>query len=121
MVLKKLEKVFVHRVKRKKDGTVILEVFLDNATYDKWKTYLTKTGQDESSAMVNVLERGMDNFWIIQYKQLKEDYSIMEKVFKDYRKDNTILEKLEEENQELRKILEERDRKRLQEPRTTMG
>jgi len=94
--------------KEKKNMPVTIDVFLDHLTYDKFRAYATKNGLDESSALAQVLERGMANYWLQEFKQLKQDYPFMEKLFKEYKKDNEVLKALKRQNEQLKKLLEEK-------------
>jgi hypothetical protein len=100
--------MLIRMVRRKRDAPVIIEVFLDYSTHEKFRDYLAKNNLDESNALVNVLERGMANYWLQYFKQLKQNYQPMKKVFEEYRKDNEALKALVQQNKQLRKILEEK-------------
>ena len=95
-------------LKEKKNMPVTIDVFLDHLTYDKFRAYVTKNGLDESSALVQVLERGMANYWLQEFKHLKQNYLPMKKLFEDYKKDNEALRAIEKQNEQLQKILEEK-------------
>ncbi|MGQ9743867.1 MAG: hypothetical protein ACUVQW_04545 [Candidatus Bathycorpusculaceae bacterium] len=97
-----------HILKGKKNIPITIDIFLDHLTYDKFRAYATKNGLDESSALVRVLERGMANYWLQEFKQLKQNYLPMKKLFEDYKKDNEVLRRIEEQNERLQKILEEK-------------
>ena len=99
-------------LKRKKEAPVVINVFLDCPTYDRFKDYVAKNGFDESNALVKVLERGMANYWLYWYKQFKRDYRATKKSFKEQKKDNEVLEALEQQNEKLHRILEEKGIKR---------
>jgi len=101
-----------HMVRKRKGAPVITDVFLDHSTYDRFRAYIAKNGFDESEALVNVLERGMANYWLQEFKQLKQGYLPMEKLFKEYEKDNQLLKALEQENEQLKKILEDEQRRK---------
>jgi hypothetical protein len=93
---------------RKRNVPIIVDVFLDHSTYDKFRDYLAKNGFSESDALVNVLERGMATYWLQEFKQLKHNYLPMKKLFEDYKKDNEAFKALEKQNERLQKILEEK-------------
>jgi len=88
---------------------VTIDVFIDHTTYDKFRVYTAKNGLDESSALVQVLERGMTDYWLQEFKQLKQNYLPMKKLFEDYKKDNEAFKALEKQNEQLQKILKEKD------------
>jgi len=91
---------------KEKKMPVTIDIFLDHLTYDKFKVYFTKNGLDESSALVQVLERGMANYWLQEFKHLKQNYLPMKKVFEEYKKDNEALKAIEKQNEQLQKTLE---------------
>jgi hypothetical protein len=95
-------------LKEKKNMPVTIDIFLDHSTYDKFRAYVTKNGLDESSALVQVLERGMANYWLQEFKHLKQSYFPMKKLFEEYKKDNDALKAIEKQNAQLQKILEEK-------------
>ncbi|MEM3699293.1 MAG: hypothetical protein QXL57_00265 [Candidatus Bathyarchaeia archaeon] len=105
--------MFSRIVFNKKDGTAILDVFLDQSTYEKFKAYIAENKLDESGALVKTMKRGMANYWLQEFKQMKESYMHMKKLFKEYKKDNEILKALEKENIRLRKIMKEKDHRRM--------
>ena len=93
---------------RKRNVPVVVDVFLDHSTYDKFKEYLTKNNASESDALVNVLERGMATYWLQEFKHLKQNYLPMKKLFEEYKKDNEVLKAIEKQNEQLQKILDEK-------------
>lgn len=95
-------------LKEKKNMPVTIDIFLDHLTYDKFKVYFTKNGLDENSALVQVLERGMANYWLQEFKRLKQNYLPMKKLFEEYKKDNEALKAIEKQNERLQKILKEK-------------
>lgn len=102
-------------IQKRKGRNVIVDVFLDQETHSRFKVYLTKSGLDESCALVDVLERGMTNYWVQEFKRLKQGYSPLEKLFTEFKKDNELLQALEHENKELKEILENESRQNLKE------
>jgi len=92
----------------KEKMTVTIDVFLDHSTYNRFRAYVTKNGLDENTALVQVLERGMGNYWLQEFKRLKQNYLPMKKLFEEYEKDNKTLEAIEEQNEQLEKILEDK-------------
>jgi cell shape-determining protein MreC len=96
-----------HIFKGKRNVLVTIDIFLDHLTYGKFRAYTAKNGLDESSALTYVLERGMTNYWLQEFKQLKQNYLPMKKLFEDYKKDNETFEALEKQNEQLQKILKE--------------
>jgi hypothetical protein len=104
--------MFSHTLRGKKGQPVVLDVFVDHATYDKFVTHSKKNSLSESSALGDTLERGMANYWIQEFKHLKQDYTRVEKLFTEYKRDNEILKALLRQNEQLRKILEEKKLKK---------
>ena len=64
--------------------------------------------------MIEVLQRGMANYWLLEYKRLKENYKLVEHLFNKYKKDNEVLTRLEQENEDLKKILGSRREPEIQ-------
>ena len=95
-------------LKEKKNMPVTIDIFLDHSTYDKFRAYATKNGPDESSALVQVFERGMANYWLQGFKHLKQNYLPMKKLFEEYKKDNEALRAIAKQNEQLQKRLEEK-------------
>lgn len=93
----------------KKGETAIIDVFLDRATYERFKSYTVKNQLDESSALISILKRGMANYWLEEFKQMKESHTHIKKLFEEYKKDNEILKALQKENEQLKKILGEKN------------
>jgi hypothetical protein len=108
-----LQEMFNCKISLKKNNVKdeIINVFLDIHTYNKFKSFVSTNNLDEASAFVKVLERGMDNYWLEVFKQLKDDYHLMKNIYKDYNKDNEILKLLEKQNDYLKKILTEYETK----------
>jgi cell shape-determining protein MreC len=98
--------MFSRIVFNKKGETALIDMFLDHPTYEKFKAYIAENHLDESSALVKALKHGMTNYWLQEFKQIKESYLHVKKLFKEYKKDNETLKALQEENEQLRKILE---------------
>jgi len=94
-----------------KNMPVTIDVFLDHLTYDKFRAYVTRNSLDESSALVQVLERGMANYWLMDFKRLKQSYSPMEKLFEECKRDNELLNALAQQNEQIRGILEKANQK----------
>lgn len=92
----------------KKNMPVTIDIFIDHSTYDEFRAYVKKNSLDESSALVLVLERGMTNYWLQEFKHLKQNYLPMKKLFEEYKKDNETLKAIEKQNERLQKILEEK-------------
>jgi len=101
-------KMFGRIVRKKKEAPVVINVFLDCPTYDRFKDYVAKNSLDESNALIKVLERGMTNYWLHWYKQLRKDYTRMRDILEEYKKDNELLEAIENQNEQLKKIMEEK-------------
>ncbi|MEM1563727.1 MAG: hypothetical protein QW161_03530 [Candidatus Bathyarchaeia archaeon] len=90
----------------KKGEPVTLEIFLDGSTYEKFRAYMVQNCLDESNAIVKVLERGMANYWLHEFKQMKTSCMQLKKLLEEYKRDNELLNALQRENKRLRDILE---------------
>ena len=98
--------MFKNRFQRKKhDGTI--DVFLEHEIHSKFKAYQARNSLDERTALVNVLERGMSNYWLQEFKHLKEGYWPMERMLTQFKRDNELLKRIEKENKELERTLED--------------
>lgn len=100
--------MFSHVVRGKKGEPVVLDAFIDHATYDKFVAYRKKNNLSETDALADILKRGMTNYWLQEFKHLKLDYTHIEKLFTEFEKDNKILKALMQQNEQLRKILTEK-------------
>jgi len=88
-----------------------LEVFLDKSTYEQFRDYVMKNRLSESDAVVKILERGMANYWLFEFKQMKASYMRIKKLFEELKKDNELLKAMQMENERLKNILEKADLK----------
>jgi len=102
MAKKRSEKMFGRMVGEKRETSVIINVFLDRSTYDRFRAYIAKNNLDESNTLISVLERGMTNYWLQEFKQLKQDYHLMREISEEYKKDNETLKALEQQSEQLR-------------------
>jgi len=100
-------------IRKKKTAPVAIEVYLDRPTLDKFRIYMVENCLDESSAMINVLERGMTNYWLQEFKQLKRSFLMLEKSFSEYKRDNELLKALEQQNEQMKKTLESENQQKL--------
>jgi len=67
------------RTKRSKLATV--NKFVERAIDEKFKRYSTSLCIDESQDLARVLERGISNYWLLEFKRLKENYQSMNLFF----------------------------------------
>jgi hypothetical protein len=96
---------------------VLIDVFVEYSTYDRFRAFAARNDLDESGALVRVLEHGMASYWLMGFKRLKHSYLPMEKLFKEYKRDNELMNALEQQNEQMRKILETANQKtRVQRP-----
>jgi cell shape-determining protein MreC len=102
--------MFSRLIFRKKGESAILEAFLDNSTYERFKAYVAANSLNESNAMVKILERGMANFWAHEFKQMKTSYLHIKKLFEEFKRDNELLNALQKENEQLKSTLEGREK-----------
>ncbi len=94
------------RKTKTKSKICTIDVFLDFETFDKFMLYAKKNDLGESEALAEVLQRGMSNYRILEYKRLKENYKRIESLHNEYKKDYEILAQLEHENENLKNTLE---------------
>jgi hypothetical protein len=103
--------MFSRLVFSKKGEPAVLEAFLDKSTYERFRDYVMKNRLSESDAVVKILERGMANYWLFEFKQMKESYMRIKKLFEELKKDNELLRAMQMENEQLKNILEKADLK----------
>lgn len=99
--------MFDRILKERRNSQVTIDVFIDHSLYGKFRAYAAKNGLDESSALVQVFERGMANYWLQEFKYLKQNYSHIKNLFEEYKKDNETFKAIKKQNEQLQKILEE--------------
>ncbi len=100
--------MFSQLVFGKKGEPVILEVFLDRSIYEKFRVYTVQNCLEESDAVARVLERGMVNYWLHIFKQMKTSYLQLKELLEEYKKDNELLSGLQRENERLKDILQKK-------------
>jgi hypothetical protein len=98
--------MFSRLVFSRKGEPAILEAFLDKSTYERFRDYVMKNRLSESDAVVKILERGMANYWLFEFKQMKASYMHIKKLFNEFKKDNELLKAMQMENERLKNILE---------------
>lgn len=103
--------MFSRLVFGKREEPAVLEAFLDKSTYERFRDYVMKNHLSESDAIVKILERGMANYWLIEFKQMKESYMHLKKLFDEFKKDNELLKAIQVENEQLKNILKKADLK----------
>jgi hypothetical protein len=103
--------MFSRLVFGKKGEPAVLEAFLDKSTYELFRDYVMKNRLSESDAVVKILERGMANYWLFEFKQMKTSYMRIKKLFVELKKDNELLKAMQMENERLKDILEKADLK----------
>jgi hypothetical protein len=101
--------MFSRLVFGKKGEPAVLETFLDKSTYERFRDYVIKNHLSESEAVVKILERGMANYWLFEFKQVKANYMHIKKLFEEFKKDNKLLKAIQVENEQLKNILEKKD------------
>ena len=94
--------------KNESNSVVILNIPVDGLTYTRLKTYIENDNTNENTALAKVLERGMANYWLQWYKQLKQNYPLLEKLLQERVRDNEILSALEQQNKQLQYLLSEK-------------
>jgi hypothetical protein len=97
----------------------MLDAYLDSSTYDRFKAYLAEHQLTESTALINVLERAMTNFWPLEFKQLKQSYSLLDKFYREYSRDQDVLSALEQQNETMKRLLDERGQQKKLSPTKT--
>ena len=100
------QEMFSRLVFGKKGEPAVLEAFLDKSAYERFRDYVMKNRLSESDAVVKILERGMANYWLFEFKQMKASYMRIKKLFEELKKDNELLKAMQMENERLKNILE---------------
>jgi hypothetical protein len=103
--------MFSRLVFGRKGEPAVLEAFLDKSTYEGFRNYVMKNNFSESEAIVKILELGMANYWLFEFKQTKASYMHIKKLFEGFKKDNELLKAMQMENERLKNILEKADLK----------
>ena len=93
----------------KKGAPAVLEAFLDKSTYERFRDYVMKNRLSESNAVVKILERGMANYWLFEFRQMKANCMHIKRLFEEFKKDNELLKAMQVENEQLKNILEKID------------
>ncbi|WEU39815.1 MAG: hypothetical protein OdinLCB4_004915 [Candidatus Odinarchaeum yellowstonii] len=95
----------------KRGEPAVLDVFLDKSAYERFRDFVMKNHLSESDAIAKILERGMANYWLIEFKLMKESCMRLKKLFSEYKKDNELLRTIQIENEQLKNILKKIDLK----------
>jgi hypothetical protein len=103
--------MFSRLVFGKKGEPAVLETSLDKSTYERFRDYVMKNRLSKSDAVVKILERGMANYWLFEFKQMKASYMHIKKLFEELKKVNELLKAMQMENEQLKSILEKTDLK----------
>jgi hypothetical protein len=103
--------MFSRLVFGKKGEPAVLEAILDKSTYERFRDCVIKNHLSESDAVVKILERGMANYWLFEFKQMKASHMHIKKLFEEFKKDNELLKAMQVENEQLKNILEKADLK----------
>ena len=80
------QEMFSRLVFGKKGEPAVLEVFLDKSTYEQFRDYVMKNRLSESDAVLKILERGMANYWLFEFKQMKASYMRIKKAIRGIKK-----------------------------------
>jgi len=97
--------MFKRNNKKREEKLFTLDIFLDYDIFDKFRIYASNNNLDEGNALIQALQRGMSNYWLLEYKQLKENYTYTEQLFNEYRQYNETLTRLEQENEKMKILL----------------
>jgi hypothetical protein len=95
-------------LKRKGSSNILIDVFIEHQIYDKLQSFRIENGFDEATALTLVLERGMADFWLQEFKHLKESYLPLEELHKKFKKDNEVFKSLHRQNEQLRDSLKQK-------------
>jgi len=86
-------------------GEYTIDVFLDPQDHAKFQEFVKSSGLDSGGAMVQTIKRGMDEYFLHEFKGMKEGFARLKDLAEDYRRDNELLKALEEENGRLRTLV----------------
>ena len=98
-------KMFKRKNNTREEKLFTLDIFLDHEIFDKFRLYARNNGLDEDKALIQVLQRGMDNYWLLEYKQLKENFPYAKQLLSVLMQDDEALTWLEQENEKMRELL----------------
>lgn len=85
-----------------------MEFSLRMSVHQELIAYCQRKSLTLEGGVSSLMERGMDNYWLMAYKSLKHDLIILKENFETYKRDNKLLTAIEEQNEELKSQLLEK-------------
>jgi len=82
-----------------------IELVVGESTYRRLVDHCQRNSLPFEDGVRSLLERGMENYWLMAYKSLKQDLAILEEDFKRYKRDYELLDAIEKQNEELDALL----------------
>jgi len=83
------------------------ELVIDARIYEKLKQAAENKGITQEQALVEALERGMQDYWLHVAVEDNEVYNFIMNIYRQYQNDNKVLEELIAQNNRLYEILEQ--------------
>ncbi|MCQ5362460.1 MAG: hypothetical protein NO482_03445 [Candidatus Methanomethylicia archaeon] len=82
-----------------------IEFWIDEMLYRGLTEYCLRNSLTLEEGASSLIEKGIDNYWLMVYKFKKRDFEILRENFEVYRKDNERLKAIEAQNEELKSLL----------------
>ncbi|MCQ8892005.1 MAG: hypothetical protein NQU41_01330 [Candidatus Methanosuratincola sp.] len=82
-----------------------LEFSLKKRAYQELLAYCQRKSLTLEDGVSSLIERGIDNYWLMAYKSLKHDFIMLKENFETYKRDNKLLTAIEAQNEELKSQL----------------
>jgi len=101
----KREAGYGHTEDRKNRVPLAIEFIMEDSTYERLMAFSQASSLTIVEAVMSAIEKGMENYWLMAYKSLKQDYSRLSENHERCRKDNKLLSTLEKQNEELEELL----------------
>lgn len=95
-------------VQEGKGGHARIEFDLPEETYRKLcdESRNADCAAELAERVQQILERAMENYWVMAYRRMRDDYERLKEDCERYRRDNEALDAIERQNAELQALLE---------------
>lgn len=98
--------MFKNNNSKNKEYEKIVDVYVDENIYRNFISYLIKNKMDEGDALSKILEKGIKNYWLEYYKDLKSRLEHIKPLYEECKRDNEVLKSLERQNNFLKEHVE---------------
>jgi hypothetical protein len=82
-----------------------VEFVMENSTLERLINFSRANSLTMAEAAMAAIEKGMDNYWLMAYKSMKQDYARLTENHERCRNDTELLSALEKQNEELEALL----------------